>query len=375
MSSAVNDKFTVSPFLLYFLLYVSIVDVGMMSFQRELVNDAGYDAWISVLITGISIHIIVWMMYKIFSNQNQTNASILSMNCACFGKMIGNGLNLVIILYFILGAFVTYRTYIEVINVWIFPTMQMLPLSLLILVIIYYTVSGGFRTVTGICFWGGISIFLFIAPLALLIAPYMHPQNLLPLFNHSAAQILESSKTMVHQYLGVEVLLVVYPFIQLQAKSQKWAQLAVLTSTMLYLLILVVAFMYFSQGQIYKTIWPTLNMVSILQFPLMQRLEYLVISIWFIKMLGNISISLWAACHSLKLSLRTKPRTSLIIFLVLFVIIQLFVKDRNSIRVVTTMYANVGFYFIYIYVPIVFIMTLVRKKRKVTKQGQPTSSR
>ncbi|SDO77508.1 spore germination protein (amino acid permease) [Paenibacillus sp. yr247] len=374
MGSAVSDKFTISPFLLYFPLYVSIVDIGMMSFQREVVNDAGYDAWISVLITGISIQIIVWMMYKILSSQNQTNASILSINCAYFGKMIGNGLNLAIILYFILGAFVTYRTYIEVINVWIFPAMQMLPLSLLILVVIYYTVSGGFRTVTGICFWGAISIFLFIVPVAIMLTPYLHPQNLLPLFNHTAAQVVESSKSMVQQYLGVEVLLVVYPFIQLQAKSQKWAQLAVLTSTMLYLLVLFVTFMYFSQGQLLKTIWPTLNMISILQFPLMQRLEYLVISVWFIKMLSNISINLWAACHSLKLSLRTKPRISLLIFLVLFVIMQLLVKDRNSIDAVAKVYANIGGYLIYIYIPILFIITLVRKKLKLTKQGQPTTS-
>lgn len=367
MPSAVRDKFTVSPYLLYFLIYTSIVDAGMMYFQREIVKYAGYDAWISILLAGAAMHLFVWLMFKILSSRNESNTSIVEINRSKFGKLAGTGLNLMIAFHFTLGAFCTFRTYIEVLQVWIFPVMQMLPIALVIFLLIYYAVSGGFRTVAGLSFWGAISIFLFIAPLTLMLTPHLHLQNVLPVWNHSTGQILKSAHAMVPYYLGYEILLFVYPFIQSQAKSQKWAHAAVFTATIMYLQVALIAFMYFSEGQITHIIWPSLNMISIMQFPLMQRVEYLVISIWFVKMLANISLSLWAVCHSLKLSVRAKPSVTLWIILALFVAAQLVIKDYSRLQTANELYERMGMILIFGYVPMMYVIT--RFNRKKTRQG------
>jgi spore germination protein (amino acid permease) len=364
MNHEVNKKFSVSPYLLFFIIYSSVIDVGMMYFQRDLVQDAGYDAWLSILIAAAVVHLLVWMMYKILSSNNQPDTTIVSLNRRYFGKMIGTGFNLVIALYFSFGAFCTFRTYIEVVQIWIFPFMQMMPLTLVALVLIYYTVSGGFRTVTGLSFWATCSIFLFIAPLTMMVIPYLHPQNLLPILNHSTGQILKSAETMLPHFLGFEVLLVVYPFIEQKSKSQKWAQLAIVTAIGMYMLVCLVAFMYYSQGQIIHTIWPTLNMISIVEFPLMQRIEYLVISIWFIKMLANISLSLWSSTRSLKLAVRANPRISLIIILVFFIGGQLIVKDHDRLQSVNTFYGLTGIYFTAVFIPLLFIITRFKKGKR-----------
>lgn len=351
MNHEINKKFTVSPYLLCFIIYSSVIDVGMMYFQRDLVRDAGYDAWVSILIAAAAVHLIIWMMYKILSSSKQPNTTIVSLNRRYFGKIIGTSLNLVIALYFSFGAFCTFRTYIEVVQIWIFPYMQMMPITLVALVLIYYTVSGGFRTVTGLSFWATCSIFLFIVPLTMMVIPYLHPQNLLPVFHHSTEQIIKSTETMFPHFLGFEVLLIMYPFIEQQSKSQKWVQFSIVIAIGMYMLVALVAFTYYSQGQIIHTIWPTLNMISIVEFPLMQRVEYLVISIWFIKMLANISLGLWSATHSLKLAVRANPRISLIIILVLFIGGQLIVKDHDRLQLANSLYGWTGIYFTAVFIP------------------------
>lgn len=67
------------------LIYSNIIGVGIMGFQRDIIKSAGYDAWISVLLSSISIHVLVWMTYRFL--QLLITISFISINFA-----LGNGL-------------------------------------------------------------------------------------------------------------------------------------------------------------------------------------------------------------------------------------------------------------------------------------------
>lgn len=336
-----------------------MVGVGVLSFQKELMKHAGYNSWISVLLMGGSIHIVIWMIYKIMSSHQ--GLDVTSIHQACFGKLLGFLLNLGLAVYFFSSAFIEFRTYLHVIQVWVFPVMKVWPLSILIAALIYYTVSGGFRSVAALSFWGLMLTIFFIIPQILLVLPYAHPQNLLPLFNHSIIDIMHSTKSMLFQFMGIEALLLFYPFIRTPEKSQKWAHFAVLFTTGLYLVILTLTFMYFSEGQLRKIIWPTLSMIMIFEVPVLQRLEYLAISVWIIKIIANISLSIWVACRVMKNSLRIRPRLSLLGILAGILVLTIWVKDSDRIHWFSESYQTVGLYFIYGYIPLLFVVTQVKK--------------
>ncbi|TFE22697.1 GerAB/ArcD/ProY family transporter [Cohnella luojiensis] len=361
MKNPIHEKYLISPFFIVFPMYVSMVGVGILSFQHELIHDAGYNSWISILLVGISIHLILWMIYKILSS-NQEAPDVTSINHTCFGKIAGNILNFAIVVYFYFGAFIEFRAYIEIIQVWLFPEMNILPISFILVLFIYYTVNGGFRSVTGLSFWGLVITLILIVPQVLSVLPYRHPLNLLPLLNHSITDIFISSKNMLFQFMGIEALLLFYPFIKTPAKSQKWAHLLVLFVTFLYLVTTISTFMYYSEGQLQHVLWPTLNMLMEIEVPILQRLEYFFISVWVIKIIANISLSLWVASRGMKNALQIRPRASLIVFLAGFLILEFFVNDRSSIRSITEFYSTVGLYFIYVYIPFMFVVTQIRKK-------------
>lgn len=360
MNNPVDEKHLISPYFIVPLMYVSMVRVGVLNFQREVAEHAGYNAYISIVLVGISIHLILWMIYKILRS-NQEGVDVSAINKTCFGKIAGNIINFAIVLYFFIGAFIEFKAYIEVIQLWVFPSIKILPISTILVLLIYYTISGGFRSVTGLSFLGLLITLIFIIPQNLLVLPYTHPLNLLPLYNHSITDILLSSKSMLYQFMGFEALLLFYPFIKSPEKSQKWAHLAVVFVTFMYLMIIIITFMYFSEGQLREIFWPTLNMLKIIEGPVFQRVEYLALSMWLIKFLAGISLSLWAACRAMKTVFQIKPRVSLLAFLVGILILEYFLKDRILFRWISELYSDVGLYFIYGYIPMMFVVTQVRK--------------
>ncbi len=57
--------------------------------------------------------------------------------------------------------------------------------------------------------------------------------------------------------------------------------LELLFSTLIYVVLAIVSFMYYSEGQLNRTIWPTLTMLKIIKVPFIQRFEYIIIFVWF----------------------------------------------------------------------------------------------
>jgi spore germination protein (amino acid permease) len=360
MQNPIDEKYQISPFFIVFLIYVSMVGVGILNFQHSLVKRMGNDSWMTVLLLGISIHLIIWMIYKILLLK-QEGIDITHINTLCFGKIFGSTINVAIILYFYIGAFIEFRAYNDVVQVWVFPEMNTFPMGIVLLFLIYYTVSGGFRSVTGLSFWGMLISYLIVIPFILLLLPHLHPQNLMSFNDHSMPEVLSSFKSTLYIFMGFEAILVYYPFIKTPEKSQKWAHVTVLFVTSFYLLTTLITLMFFNVDYIRHLLWPTLTMLKIIQVPILQRLEYLAISVWLIKILANISLGLWVASRGMLNTFNAKRRSSLLIFLIGMLIAGLFVKDYKCIRLLTDYHSTMGMYFLYIYIPIMFFITRLKK--------------
>ena len=86
-------------------------------------------------------------MLKMLEKDND----LMNIHTTCFGKWIGKIFPYAAA-YLLLFCLTVLRTYIEVIQVWVFPTIKPWKLTFLFLLVAYYIIRGGFRSVTGICF-------------------------------------------------------------------------------------------------------------------------------------------------------------------------------------------------------------------------------
>lgn len=360
MSVSIPEKSKISHFLVFYLISSMQIGIGVLGFQRVIAKIAGYDAWMSVILAGLSIHIIIWMMYKILE---ATNGDLVDTHTYLLGKVVGKGISFLFIFYFLLLSTAVLRTYIEIIQVWMFPDIKTYWYSIGYLLIVIYIIYGGFRTVTGIAFFCTILPSYLIFTFGYTI-PFSNFNNILPIFDHNLTDIILASRDMSLTYLGYETLLFYYPYLKNPEKSKKWAHLAILTTTILYTILTIITFAYFSEGQLEKTVWATLSMWKIVQMPFVERFEYIGIANWNLIILPNLCIAIWCSSRILKRTVNIKQKKGVIIIALICLIGVNFFETRNQINMLNDITGKIGFYMNYIYVPCLFVALLIAKKVK-----------
>ncbi|MGM0878218.1 MAG: GerAB/ArcD/ProY family transporter [Bacillota bacterium] len=359
----IAERFQVSHFLVFYLIHSLQFGVGGLGFQRSIAEKAGRDAWIAVILSGLIVHVSLWMIYHVL---NGSNGNIVTVHKDIFGKWIGGFLSLILSLYFILLAITVLRTYIEIVEVWMFPDLNVWLFSIIFLLLVYYIISGGFRVVTGISFFGVVLpsylLLTFLFPIQ-----FSDIKNLFPILNHSVKDMSISTKKMSFTVIGFEALLIYYPFIKNVNKSKKWAHLAVAFSTLVYTFICIITIIYFSEEQLGKNLWATLTIWKIAKMPFVERFEYIGIANWILIILPNICLSLWCASRCLKDTFKINQKYSIIFVLLVAYFSVNLSETRRQISFMSDIVGQVGFYIIFTYIPIMFFLTFIICKVKEKK--------
>lgn len=360
MQQTIPERLKISPFMAAFVIVSMQIGIGVLGYQRIISEAAGYDAWISVIGAGLAVHIIVWIMYKICEI---VDGDVLSANIYAFGKYIGNLINTLFILYFIMTCLTLLSGLIEVIRTWMFLGMKPFFFASVYLILGIYIVNGGFRTVVGISLFGLVVpaylVLSFFAPIK-----YGDFTNLLPIMDHTPVQLVKSAYSMTLTYLGYGVLLFIYPFIKEPNKSKKWVHLGLLTTTTFYTILAVITFAYFPSALLQKSIWATLEMWKIVKLPFIERFEYLGLANWALVVLPNVAISLWVASRVAKRVFHISQRKAVLAVAVIVLIIVLMLDSRDRINIFHDLQAKTGFVLAFLYTPFLYIVLLIKKKVK-----------
>ncbi|HDW3055476.1 TPA: GerAB/ArcD/ProY family transporter [Bacillus cereus] len=349
----INKVYQVSPIYVFFLIHSAQFGAGVLGFARIVAKKAGYDAWIGVVLAGIFLHILMWMMYRMLS---WVQGSILELQTYMFGRFIGTGLNLVFLVYFLMVSVSILRTYIEIVQVWMFPTASTLILAIILSVLVYYIISSGFQVMTAICIVA-IFISIFYAILCVYcVVVYGHWDVFSPILNHSYLDIADAMQKSIYTMAGSEIILMIYPFLHAPKESHKFAQYGLLFSNLLYVLTIISALACFSEKQLSHLIWSQLSLSQVITFPFIQRFEYLMVSAYAWQIVTSMVLPLWACTRGIREIARIRQKYTLLILLSMNSIIVCLLQNRHTINTFITQTARFTFYLIYIYIPILFLL-------------------
>lgn len=356
---SVKESKKISPYMVLFIVHPIQIGVGILSFQQGIVKAAGYDAWIAILIAGVGTNVLLWMMYGLM---NRADGDLVKVHRDMFGKWVGGLFSLIFIMYFASLTVLAMRTYAMIVQAWMFPEMSTWFVCLLLLFLAYYAINGGFRVVVGVGFFGFLIPFLGVLGAFGFPLKYLHLENLLPIWNHSFSQILSSSKEMTLSYLGIGTMLMAFPFIKKPSSSQKWAHAANGFTILIYLFVGVISFGYFSEGMLKNAIWPTLTMMKIVELPFLERFEHVFVPLWLLTLLPNVVYTLWASSRGVKRLFNIKQRNVVRVLMVMVFVGALFLPDHRSITMYGKIISQFAFYFLYGYIPILWLIQLVGSK-------------
>ncbi|MCK1982244.1 MULTISPECIES: GerAB/ArcD/ProY family transporter [Peribacillus] len=359
MNQAIVDKkYMVPPFYVFFLMHSMQIGLGVLNFQRDLAKATGTDGWISIILAGLIVHVLIWIIYKIF---HIVPGDLITANNHTLGKWIGNFISLLFIFYYFILGMTIITGYINVIHNWMFVGVPSWAFSLVFLFLIYYIITGGFQTITGITFLTLlVSYWLVFVPFY--DFRYADFSNALPIFNHTLSEILKGTKSMSLSMLGFEMILIYYPFIQDAKKSQKYAHGGTLMTTLLLLLLYFVAVVYYSKNQLELTIWPTLTMSSIIELPFIQRFEYILVSWWAIVIIPNMVIPLWAASRGFRRLFNVQQKYPLRVMSIIILLVNIFFLDVDIIYILGKVINPYSVGFFIIYLPSLLLFVKIKKR-------------
>ncbi|TFJ94445.1 GerAB/ArcD/ProY family transporter [Lentibacillus salicampi] len=357
---SLDDK--VSGLMVLFLISASQLGVGVLGFQSIINKYAGHDAWISVMIAGIAVSGVIWLMYQMLKNDEK--GDIVAIHEFTYGKWLGNFLTTLFAIYLLLMAIVVLRTYIEIIQVWIFPHLKVWAFLLLLIPLFYYTISDQFRTVVGVCFLG--VVYPAILNLALFFSvQYADIDNILPILDHTITELLQSSSLAVLDFMGFSALLVFYPFIREAGKSQKYAHYGNLYTTLVYTAVCLISYLYYNQSELDSVIWASLGLWKIIEMPFLERFEYFGIATLFFMILPNVVLYMWAATRTVTRTFGfDHKKVALVLLGILFITSAIF-TGREGVNLLNDSASRIGLVFLFIYIPVLFVINFIcRKVRK-----------
>ncbi|ASK60918.1 spore gernimation protein [Virgibacillus phasianinus] len=360
----VKSNLQIRAFYLFFIITSIQTGTGIMGGPKYIFVAAGRDAWLSILIAFVYLFLVIWAMYIIL--KQYTNADILGIQIDIFGVWIGKFLGSIFIIHLAMSLFTVLITYIEVIQIFIFPTFPAYTLAFILLFLIIYSVLGGIRVIVGVVFIFFIAI-QFLMVLLIMPALRIDIMHLLPAFQTPIMDLLKGARETTYSLLGFEIFLLLYPFIQNKEKIKLPVFLGIAWTIFTLLMVTVISIGYYSPKQLETLDWATLGLFKIVSFSFIERFDYIVVTSWLMVVLPNMILLMWGITYSVKRLYKISQKMTLYITSGIMLAACFFFQDTHSIIALTSNFAKVAFWLVFVYPFGLLPLVLIKKKWRKNK--------
>lgn len=290
-----HSKLSLIQFTL--LIYKAQIGLNLLWIPRLLLKEADTDGWILLILACIVAILMGGIMIIIMRVHPDLNLYDLLQRY--LGKWLGNGVILFWIVYGWSISTVTFLTTLYLINVWILPNTSIYFTAILLLIPIYMVIHHGIPMMARYAEF--VFIVLFFVPLLMLFSMRDVEWNqLLPILKQGWEPILSGIQTVIPVFFGFELAFFWYPFLKKKGKAFQGMLVANLLTLFVLLITTLVSFITFSPEEIIQMVWPTVNLLKFIQFPFLERLEVIVLSLYIYVLLATVIPYLYIALVGLK---------------------------------------------------------------------------
>lgn len=277
MNKEKNIYLTSSQFTIKLL--GALIGVGILYIPNTVIKGAKQDGWMSCIIGALYpfyLLVLANVMCKKYPDQN-----ILILSKKCFGKFLGNILNLIFISFFLFISTTVLAGFANVFRIYATSFLKSYQIFLAALIPIAYIVYKGLKSL------GRMSEVIFYLVIILVIIPfgaaiYGSVLNLMPVFGSGALNILKASKETAFSYGGMEFIFVAYPFLEDKKKLFKCGVTSIVFTMIVYTWTAVLTIYYLGIDISPRYLWPVLSLTDSIKVPLITSFRYIFISLWAI---------------------------------------------------------------------------------------------
>ncbi len=361
----IKKTLRIRAFQIFFIVVGIQTGVGILGAPRYIFKEAQQDAWLSVLLAFLYMLLVTWVMFVILTQYQNTD--IFGIQVDIFGKWLGKFLGTIYILFFFSELASLYFSYIEIVQIFLYPTMPSFVMGLLLLIITVYAVLGGIRVIVGVTF-----LFTLLSPwiFGLLYDPItrMEAAHFLPLFDASFIELVKGAKTTALSFSGLEILFIIYPFIDNKEKAKLPAYLGVSVSSMFVFLTTIISIGYYSPSDFDLMDWPVLSLFKSVSFSFIERIDYLVVAEGMMYITSSMVLFAWMITYGMKRLYKVPQKTTLYALSIALLALTIFVRSNFQIQKIGDVVAEFGFWLVFVYPFALLPLVLMKKKGQKRKE-------
>lgn len=262
-----------------FYIYKAQIGIGILTLPCDLAGIAGTDGWISLLLGWAAT--LAASFFVVRTMQRHPDKTLYELLPALFGKWIGKLLSLAWIVNTGLTAGIVLYSSVFIIQVWILRNTSHIVLIAAFLLPIYL-ISRCRLQVQG-RYAEFIYLFtLWMPPFLLFSLKDAHYLNLLPVLKEGIMPVLNAVRVTALPFLGFELVFFLHPFLKDKSKAFSGLVIANSMTLFLYLIVVLVAFVYFSEGELHAYVWPTLQLLKSIMLPFVERFEIVFLAFYLL---------------------------------------------------------------------------------------------
>lgn len=349
-----DDKNLLTGGELTFFIIGTILGIGLFQLPYEIVKKVGQDGWIATILgTVYPLYIIAISSYII---KKCPNDNLVVLSKRHFGKFLGSIFSLLYLFEFVTIVSSIVAGFVRILRIYAVGFVPYNNIAIIIIFISIYAVYEGIKNLARmqkLTFY----ILLVITSVSLGAIKDASILNVMPVLENGIVPCLKATKTTIYPYSGMEVLLLIYPFVKNKKAIYKDAIKSLVICTCFYTWVVFITIYYLGTDIILKSPWPFSLVTESIDFPVISNTRFIFIFLWSIAVFITTADSYYIV--SLGLSYITNKDFKNICIFISPIMIYLTTIYKNEIArrklVQLFMQYGVGFNILYITVLAIFI--------------------
>ncbi|SFG27376.1 spore germination protein (amino acid permease) [Halobacillus alkaliphilus] len=344
----------------FFIIVQTEIGVGILSLPYDLHSQAKQDGWISLLIGGVLLQIVllvIWLIAKRYPDKD-----FFQINEAVFSKWIGKGISLLYIAYFSMVSMVLLLLFVRLISLWVLPQTPFWILSLLMILVCLYLASGGINVMAR--FYTFVSVLLIVL-LGFVVYSLKDSQIvfLFPILNDGWVPVIKGANEAVLSFFGFIISLVIYSKVEgSPAQRLRTIFYAHWFVVLFYLFTVITSFTFFSTVEMSFIQEPLLYMLKSFDFTIVARLDLFFLSIWVVNVATTLTTYVYMTGLGLTDVFGTKKTTPSYIIAAFIILVPPLFIGYNMERVdqFNNFVVWMGYIFSVAFLFIIYFISLIR---------------
>jgi len=286
-----------------FTLTLKAIMVGMatMSLPNLVMRVSKQDGWISIILG--AVYPIYLVIVANFMCKKSPKDNILVLSKKCFGNFLGGILNFIFISFFLFDLTAELSGYSNIFRVYAVTFLKNYQVLLTVLIPISFVSYKGIKTLGRLNEVGFyLTVCLIIFPVGILA--YGSILNLMPIFGSGLNNIVKGSSQTVFAYSGMEIIFLIYPFLQSRKKLLKCGLVSTAIVAFIYVWVTFGTIYYLGVESSQKYIWPVITLSDSIKIPVINSFRYIFVTLWSLVEFKCISTFYFAISYGLNQSIK-----------------------------------------------------------------------